>query len=160
MRTIFAPEKLEFSENDVTVFLAGTIDLGNSVDWQSNLTETLKNIPNLVLLNPRRKDFDKNAKQTKDDPYFRGQVECELQALEMCDIIYMYLLPDSKSPISLLELGIYTQSDKLMVCCPEGFYRKGNVDIVCDRYDIPMFETEEEAIVSLMERIEEKSQER
>jgi len=26
-----------------------------------------------------------------------------------------------------------------MVCCPEGFWRKGNVDIVCQRFGIRQF---------------------
>lgn len=157
MRIIYAPEKLDLKEDEVTVFCAGSIEMNKAEDWQSELADKLKDYSNVVLFNPRRKDFDPNAKQTKDDPYFRGQVEWELQALEACDIVYMYLQPGTKSPISLLELGIYTQTDKLMVCCPEGFWRKGNVDITCERYDVPVFNTKEESIVALMERIEELS---
>jgi hypothetical protein len=50
----------------------------------------------------------------------------------------MYFCPDSKSPISLLELGLF-KDKSIFVVCPAGFYRNGNVDIVCDRYDIPVF---------------------
>ena len=28
----------------------------------------------------------------------------------------------------------------IMVCCPEGFWRKGNIEMVCDRYKIPLYE--------------------
>ena len=52
--------------------------------------------------------------------------------------IVMYFDPTTKSPISLLELGLHASSGKLTVCCPEGFWRKGNVDIVCKRYGVPM----------------------
>lgn len=49
----------------------------------------------------------------------------------------MYFDPSTKSPISLLELGILTANpNKLLVCCPEGFWRKGNVDVVCRKYNI------------------------
>ena len=48
----------------------------------------------------------------------------------------MYFDPKTKSPISLLELGLFSRSDKLMVICPDGFWRKGNVDIVCEKYNI------------------------
>jgi len=55
----------------------------------------------------------------------------------------MYFDSNTKSPITLLELGLFTKVDKhlgttqkVVVCCPEGFYRKGNVDIVCERYNI------------------------
>jgi hypothetical protein len=54
--------------------------------------------------------------------------------MERADLIALYLSPGTKSPISLLELGLYASSGKLVVCCPEGFWRKGNVDIVCKRY--------------------------
>ena len=32
-------------------------------------------------------------------------------------------------------------SSKMMVCCPEGFWRKGNVDIICERYGITQFDS-------------------
>jgi len=47
--------------------------------------------------------------------------------------------PATQSPISLLELGLYANSGKLTVICPDGFYRKGNVEVVCALYDIPLF---------------------
>jgi hypothetical protein len=57
--------------------------------------------------------------------------------------------PKTKSPISLLELGLHANSSKLIVCCPEGFYRKGNVDIVCKKYGIMQVDTFD----SLIEKI-------
>jgi len=48
----------------------------------------------------------------------------------------MHFSPETKSPISLLELGLYANSDKLIVSCPAGYWRKGNVDIICERYGI------------------------
>ena len=40
--------------------------------------------------------------------------------------------------ITLLELGLFARSGKLRVCCPEPFWRKGNVDVVCARYGVPL----------------------
>ena len=70
----------------------------------------------------------------------------ELDALGKSDVILMYFDPETKSPISLLELGLFAKSGKLVVCCPEGFWRKGNVDIVCQRFGISQFQSLEEAI--------------
>ena len=44
-------------------------------------------------------------------------------------------MPGTKSPITLLELGLHAGKNpqKLVVCCPDGYWRKGNVDIVCRR---------------------------
>jgi len=153
MRTIFAPEELKVNTDEKTIFLAGSIEMGKAEDWQAELAEKLKSYSDLVLFNPRRKDFDPKAKQVKDDPYFRGQVTWELKALEKADIIYMYLDPNTKSPISLLELGKYCDSGKLIVCCPEGFYRKGNVDITCEMYGSPVFENKEDMFTELLNRL-------
>jgi len=44
----------------------------------------------------------------------------------------------------------------MIVICPEGFWKKGNVDIVCERYKVKQVEKLEEAI----ELIERERQER
>ena len=56
----------------------------------------------------------------------------------------MYIDPQTKSPISLLELGLFAHSKKLLVVCPDGFWRKGNVEVVCSQYDIPLFDSIED----------------
>ena len=108
-----------------TVFLAGSIEMGKATDWQKKLITELSDLP-IVFFNPRRNDWDSSWKQTKEDPQFSGQVKWELKHLEKCDIIAMYIDPETKSPITLLELGIHANVDpmkmKLLVCCPEGFY--------------------------------------
>jgi hypothetical protein len=43
----------------------------------------------------------------------------ELSAMEMAHIIIMYFDPNTKSPISLLELGLNAREQKLVVLCPE-----------------------------------------
>jgi len=70
--------------------------------------------------------------------------------MECADKILMYFDPKTKSPISLLELGLFANSNKLIVVCPKGFWRKGNVDIVCRRYEIEQAETIENAIQKLI----------
>ena len=69
-----------------------------------------------------------------------------MDKLDECDIIFMYFSPETKSPISLLELGMHAASEKMIVCCPDEFWRKGNVDIVCSRHNIPVYNTLEAAI--------------
>ncbi|WP_437779123.1 hypothetical protein [Sorangium sp. So ce1097] len=41
----------------------------------------------------------------------------------------------------MLELGLLGPSGKMHVVCPEGVWRKGNVDVVCERYAIPRHAT-------------------
>lgn len=134
-----------------SIFLGGTIDMGNSVDWQQDTIQQITRVRPLVynIFNPRRKDWDSSWEQKFENPQFYQQVNWELNALEQADIILIYFKAGSQSPISLLELGLYARSGKLSVVCEEGFWRKGNVDIVCDRYAIPMFESIKDWVVTL-----------
>ena len=59
------------------------------------------------------------------------------------------------SPISLLELVKDSKDKKLMVCCPLGFWRRGNVEVTCDRYGIPLVDTIEELKEQVKKRLEE-----
>ena len=127
------------------IFLAGSIEMGAADNWQAYVKEKLST-KDVILLNPRRDSWDSSWEQRMRNPKFAEQVNWELDALEACDAILMYFDPNTKSPISLLELGLFASFDKLIVCCPDGFWRKGNVEIVCDRYDVPMVETIDELV--------------
>ena len=116
------------------IYLAGSIEMGKAEDWQTRVITLLEQRPG-TLLNPRRDDWEKNWTQSADNPKFREQVEWELKAQEDADLIFCYFSPGTYSPISLLELGLFYS--KMVVCCPKGFWRKGNVDIVCKRYKVP-----------------------
>ncbi len=121
------------------VFLAGSIEMGKAEEWQSKLIAAIEHLP-IIILNPRRPDWDSSWVQKADNPQFREQVEWELYGLERASLIAMYLAPGTMSPISLLELGRHVhpamRGGAMIVCCPEGFARKGNVDIVCEGYGI------------------------
>jgi hypothetical protein len=118
-----------------SVFLAGSIELGSAGNWQTFVEQELSGI-DIVILNPRRDNWDSSWLQDKKNPKLREQVEWELSALETATIIAMYFEPGTKSPVSLLELGLFAHSGKMVVCCPEGFWRKANVDIVCEKYGV------------------------
>ena len=130
------------------VFLAGSIEQGTAPDWQGRVRAALEDVTG-TLLNPRRPDWDASWKQHKDDPLLRGQVEWELDLLSRADTIVMYFAPETKAPISLLELGLFASSRKLVVACPDGYWRKGNVDIVCERYGVPCVEGLDALIATL-----------
>ncbi len=140
MKIIKPPSFFEDADFSMfSVFLAGSIEMGTAVNWQSLVEQSLTDYTGIIY-NPRRDDWDSSWEQTKDNPQFREQVEWELSAMERSRIIAMYFDPSTKSPISLLELGLFGRTGKILVCCPAGFWRKGNVDIVCERYGIKQFE--------------------
>jgi hypothetical protein len=140
MKIIQPPTQWQQAPNEISVFLAGSIEQGRAEQWQQETTTWFANqlaiCHRLIILNPRRKDWE-TMEQSESNKVFRGQVEWELDAQERADFVMLYFDPATKSPISLLELGLFHH--KMLVCCPNGFWRKGNVDIVCQRYGVPMY---------------------
>jgi hypothetical protein len=134
------------------IFLAGSIDMGKAEDWQADVARRLQDAP-VVLLNPRRDDWDPTWKQDIANPPFREQVEWELDGLDRADAILMYLAPGSQAPISLLELGLYAGKGTLIVCCAKTFWRRGNVAVVCQRYGIPLLDHLDDAVTLLRQRL-------
>ncbi|GAB3588563.1 nucleoside 2-deoxyribosyltransferase domain-containing protein [Acetobacter peroxydans] len=134
-RVITSPERLPLQHGYPRVFLGGSIDMGSAADWQKDMIESLRG-EDVVILNPRRSDWNPAWKPDASNPNFRQQVKWELGALESAHVIVLYFLPGSQSPISLLGMGLHAKSGKLIVLCPQGYWRKGNVDITASRYGI------------------------
>lgn len=150
MKVIYPTNKIE--TDGIKIFFAGTIEMGNSIDWQQKIIDDFYESyqdKEITILNPRRKDWDSSWLQTIENEQFNEQVNWELDALDVSNFIIMFFDKKSKSPISMLELGLYADSKKMLVCCEEGFWRKGNIDIVCKRKGIPTFETIENLITEL-----------
>lgn len=131
------PAPLRKDASTRSVFLAGSIEMGAAADWQAEVTAALSGAA-VTIWNPRRDDWDSGWQQSYDDPRFFEQVSWELEAQERADLIAMYFAPETRAPITLLELGLFARSGKLIVCCPEGFWRKGNVEVVCRRYGVTL----------------------
>ena len=151
MKKIYkAPEEIPLQIDSKTIFLAGSIEMDKAVDWQKKCEELLQD--QFVVFNPRRNEWDSSWSQTIENVYFKEQVNWELEALEKADIIIMYFAENTMSPISLLEFGLYAQSNKMKVVVEENFWRKGNIDIVCERYSVQQFKTLDELIQNLLNK--------
>jgi hypothetical protein len=150
MREVKAPSRPGLERR---VFLAGSIEMGKAEQWQERIVAALSGNGDgdgdLVILNPRRDDWDDSWEQRADDPRFSEQVSWELDMLDAADVVVIYFAPGTRSPVSLLEFGLCARSGKLKVCCPEGFWRRGNVEMVCRRLRIPLFETLDDLIADL-----------
>ena len=151
MIEIKAPDDYSAVKGKKTIFVAGTIEMGKAENWQERVASALRHV-DVLLLNPRRANWNAAWEQSYDNPDFKQQVDWELDALDAADLIIMYFAPETRSPITLLELGLYAAKSpqKLLVCCPEGFWRRGNVDIVCRRYGVRQVPTIEEFIKATM----------
>jgi hypothetical protein len=149
MKIIKAPNKYDLKKNEKSIFLAGSIEMGKAELWQHQLHKMIEKYDNCILFDPRRDDWNNEAIQSIKDPYFNSQVNWELDMLEKSNLIALYFDPNTKSPISLLELGLFAKSEKLTVCCPKGLWRKGNVEIICQRNNIKLFEDFPEFITDI-----------
>lgn len=153
-KVMFPPEPFDFKQpaEPPVAFLGGAIDMGKAEDWQTKLTEAVSGV-SCVLLNPRRKDWDSSWEQSIDNPEFKQQVEWELKGLEQANVIVIVLPAESKAPISLLEFGLHAGEGKVMVFCPDGYYRKGNVDVVAARYGVPVYGDWDEFVEAFKSRM-------
>jgi hypothetical protein len=149
---VYKPPHTPLTLTTPSIFLAGSIEMGKATDWQTDFTNSVSHLP-ITIFNPRRDDWDSSWKQDISNPHFKEQVEWELDHLEKANLIVLYLQPGTMSPISLLELGLHAREGKVLVCCPEGFWRRGNVQVICERFKIPMFEDLEELMRVAAERI-------
>jgi hypothetical protein len=146
-RDFKAPEKVTIPKDGLTIFLAGSIEMGKAEDWQTKVTKLLaEKFSNIYMVNPRRDDWDSSWEQKIENPQFNEQVTWELSNIENSSIVMYYFDKKTQSPITLAELGLAAGKfpEKAIVICPEGYFRKGNVDIICDRYGIEQVETIDE----------------
>ena len=89
----------------LSIFLAGTIDMGSSRDWQQEFIQQLikasQNVKeqtgSIAVFNPRRP-----PEYGPSNPNFdlREQIRWELEHLEKANTIIMYIIGSSKSPVS------------------------------------------------------------
>jgi hypothetical protein len=137
---IKSPTSIEIDNNFKSCFLAGTIGIdGKSENWQQYVSDKLSDYA-INIYNPRREKWEGSLEQNINNIDLKNQINWELDALEKSDFIIMNILGDSKSPITLLELGMFIKSGKLLVSCPKEFYRYGNIQVMCYRYNVPLFD--------------------
>jgi hypothetical protein len=110
----------------------------------------------ITVCNPRKGSWDQSITQQAKDEFFKQQVVWELDALEQADVICFFFDTETKSPVSLLELGLWTASDKVVVCCGEAYWKSGNVHLTCDRYGVKCVETFAELVPEVEKMLKAK----
>jgi len=124
-------------DNLRSIFLAGSMDHRQEHSWRD---EIIGEFGSHHIFDPTHAQHDdlSNAE-------LKHHIMWELEAMQQSDFILLNFLKDSKSPISLVELGLYAQSGKLIVVCPQEFYKHNYVHILCEKYSTPIFNTLKEA---------------
>jgi hypothetical protein len=164
-KTVYPPNRTDKHRNPcmIDVFMAGSIEMGLAEDWQPIATAAIEDLePVHRILNPRRADWDSTQAQRVDNPYFAEQVNWELDHIEQADVVYMYFDPNTKSPISMVEVGYilgmrreiksrspHLRATPLVIYCPDDFWRSGNMAVMCDRAGITVHTDFTESIKAL-----------
>lgn len=146
------------------IFLAGSIEQGKARLWHADVIAGIKSEKEVVFLNPRRDQWDQTWKQSIDNPQFSYQVNWELDGLYMANIVFFYFQPDTLAPITLAEFATVLERGggsvhssvhyPPIVVCPEGYWRKGNVDIMCHRRGVEVYNSLEDGIAALQRYVD------
>lgn len=154
-----APEKITSTgrADEPNIFLAGSIEQGKAVEWQQKMIGALSQFP-VTVFNPRRASWDESMVQDISNPIFSEQVCWELDQLELSDIVFFYFQAGTLSPITLMELGIVAtwvnmakDPPYVVLVCEDGFWRAGNVQVLCERAGIRILPTLERGLNHLCE---------
>lgn len=78
--------------------------------------------------------------------------------MDAVDVIAIYFGAEAKAPITLLELGLFARSGKAVVACPEGFWRRGNVQVICEKFGIQLTGSVEELSKAVEKKISDLEQ--
>ena len=129
--------------------------MGASENWQEQFADRFRGYDDdLVLLNPRRLDWDSSWAQSpvRGTPFY-AQVNWEFDHQDLATLCVYYFAPRSASPITLLELGCYGSQDpkNVIVACSPEYYRYGNVTMFCERNNIEQV-GDLEALIDLVEQ--------
>ncbi len=127
------------------IFVGGSIDNGAAIMWQPLVEQRLSSY-SVTLFNPRRDDWNPDLNMDISNPVFNQQVNWELDSIDDADIVFLNFDPKGLGPITLMELGHVSPKKKIIVCCPDGYWRKGNVQIMCQRNNYILFDEFELAL--------------
>jgi hypothetical protein len=151
-KVVLAPNPYTKDPSRKAVFLSGSIE-SVTPNWQTRVTTALSHLP-ITILNPLRTDWDSTWREDISDERFHKQVLWELEMMEAADILAIYFAPDTQAAITLLELGLSAKSGRVLIACPRGYWKRGNIQVVCERYKIELLDSVDELIEGLLKRLE------
>lgn len=94
---------------------------------------------------------------------FNGQVNWEVDGIDEADVVFIFIDPATKSIVTFgefyyilgqLKAGVHRD---VIIVCPHGYWRRGNIEVMCNRFGLKLHETLEEGIEVLKGFIRLKS---
>jgi len=112
------PQRIPTRNAAPCFFLAGSAIMGRRKPGSARSWRRWS--PRLRAPEPAPDPVEQQNRAEAVPPGVPGQFEWELDGQEAADFILMYFALGTRAPITLLELGLFAKSGKLLVCCPEG----------------------------------------
>ena len=163
---VVAPnENEEAQEKTISVFLAGSIEMGQARDWQNEMigdeAECSLSSLDIAIYSPRRLKFAKLKGEDGFPEAFKEQLDWEHKHLEGSSIISMFFWggwPHEKeikrlAPVTMLELGEFCHSGRIIVGCEQTYPKRDNVEYVCKKHGITIVDTLEELAVEVRKKV-------
>lgn len=124
MKEIRCPAEFDFKNEGMQDFLFLGGGISGCPNWQPQMVELLKDTK-LVVVNPRRDDFDIN-----DPSMSKKQIEWEYKYLKFSTGRIFWFPAETLCPITLFELGKFCEkADPLFVGCHPEYKRKLDVEV-------------------------------
>lgn len=102
---------------------------------------------------PFQPNWTAEWREDLDDASFRVQVGWELARQDGAAVVAVFFDARSQSPVSLLEFGLCARSGKAVVGCDRDFWKRGNVEAVCQRYGVPMADDVDGLVALVLEKL-------
>jgi hypothetical protein len=159
MREVISPERYVCKTGEISVFAAGSIEQGKAIDWQKSLKEKLSDQSDVVLFNPRRAAWDASWVQDLTNPQFVEQVNWEQDHIEResasaCHIVFINIDPKTKSIITFGEFAQVYNSGNVVINCPLGYWRRGNIEVMAQRAGLRLHTDFDESVETLKNMIQ------
>jgi hypothetical protein len=125
MKYIECPATFEAGDHQyVSVFMGGGIS--SCPDWQTEMKNLLEPNPKILLVNPRRSNFDVSNENMAVE-----QIHWEHDHLHNVNAIMFWFPKETLCPITLFELGVHASrhSNVIFVGCHPEYQRKLDVEV-------------------------------
>ncbi|TLD08582.1 uncharacterized protein PgNI_07160 [Pyricularia grisea] len=123
------------------VYLAGSMPVTGTADWREALVGSLAHVP-VTWVDPTRPEWDESWREDDDHGPFREHVKWEIEMKDRADLVIVHFGASSRPSDGLLELGILAGSRRrCKVVCESGYQKRGDVVMLCQRYQIDVFNT-------------------
>ena len=139
------------NNDSIIIYLAGTEDLNPANEkWQDKFAQAVVELSsstspsaiplfkkNWIIINPLSVP-QQNLAPNLSNPEFVQKMTWKHDMMSAAHCIFLNYKKNSTSPFPLYELGLLTNSGKMVVRCSEGYFQYGLVSCTCNRYNIPL----------------------